>query len=81
MNFNSKYINLIRLLRNERRSLDELIYLQNTALRKLVRYAYKTVPFYKKLYDDHGLYPDDIQSVEDIIKIPENININIEYNP
>ena len=70
MNFNSKYINLIRLLRNERRSLDELIYLQNTALRKLVRYAYKTVPFYKKLYDDHGLYPDDIQSVEDIIKIP-----------
>ena len=50
--------------------MDELIHLQNNALRKLVTHAYNTVEFYKKLFDGHGLKPDDIQSLEDIKKIP-----------
>ncbi len=66
----SKYLKLITLLRNERRSLDELIHHQNIALRKLVKHSYNTVKFYKNLFDSHGLHPEDIQSVEDIIKIP-----------
>ncbi len=67
---NSKYINIIRLLRNERRSLDELIYHQTSGLKKIVAYAYASVPFYKKLYDDSGFHPNDIQSIDDISKIP-----------
>ena len=67
---NSKYITLIRLLHNERRSLDELIHHQNIALRKLVKHAYSTIKFYKKLFDDRGLHPDDIKSINDITKIP-----------
>lgn len=67
---NSKYITLIRLLHNERRSLDELIHLQNIALQKIIMHAYNTVTFYKKLYYDNGLSPDEIKSVEDISKIP-----------
>jgi phenylacetate-CoA ligase len=67
---NSKYLNIIRLLRNERRSMDELISYQNAALRKLVNHAYSTVTFYKKLYDEHCLHPKEIQSIEDISKIP-----------
>lgn len=70
MNFNSKYINIVRLLRNEQRSLDELIHFQNIALRKLVNHAYNTVKSYRKLYDSRGLHPEDIQSVEDITGIP-----------
>jgi phenylacetate-CoA ligase len=66
----SKYVNLVHLLRNERRSLDELIYHQSIALKNLVNHAYSTVPFYKKLYDVKGLNPQDIQSIEDITKIP-----------
>lgn len=66
----SKYVNLIRLLRNERHSLDELIHMQNTALRKLIKHAYSTVEFYKELFDDNGLVPDEIQSTEDLYKIP-----------
>ena len=49
MIYNSKYLNLIYLLRNEHRSLDELIHYQTAALKKLVRHSYCTVPFYKKL--------------------------------
>ena len=66
----SKYLNLIRLLRNERRSLDELIHNQNIALQKLVRHSYNTVKFYKTLFDSHGLHPEDIKTFEDITKIP-----------
>jgi len=65
----SKYINLIRLLHNEHRSLDELIHHQTAALKNLVSHAYSTVPYYKKLYDDTGLHPNDIRSIEDISKI------------
>ncbi|HSR16804.1 MAG TPA: hypothetical protein VLM39_01835, partial [Ignavibacteriaceae bacterium] len=65
----SKYINILRLLRNERCSLDELIHRQNIALRKLVKHSYYTVKFYKRLFDDCGLCPEDIKSAEDITKI------------
>ena len=67
---NPKYLNILRLLRNERRSLDELIHQQNIALQKLIKHAYDTVKFYRRLFDDCGLYPDDIKCVEDISKIP-----------
>ena len=67
---NSKYINLIRLLHNERRSIDELIHLQNIAFRKLVKHSYDTVIFYRELFDSRGLHPDEFNSIEDISKIP-----------
>jgi phenylacetate-coenzyme A ligase PaaK-like adenylate-forming protein len=66
----SKYINLARLLRNEYRSLDELLHLQSVKLKRLVNHAYSTVSFYKKLFDECGLRPEEIQSIEDITKIP-----------
>jgi phenylacetate-CoA ligase len=67
---NSKYTNLIRLLHNERRSIDELLHYQTIRLKQLVAHAYTTVPFYKKLYSSCGLHPNDVQSVEDISKLP-----------
>ncbi len=66
----SKYISLIRLLRNERRSLDELINYQTISLKKLVGHAYATVPFYKRLFDESSFHPEDIRSIEDISRIP-----------
>ncbi len=67
---NSKYINLIRFLQNEHRSPDELIHLQTVRLKNLVDHAYATVPFYKKLFDDCRLHPEEIISLEDLTKIP-----------
>lgn len=70
MIFGSKYINLLRLLNNEHRSIDELINLQTTKLKKLIKHAYSTVPFYKELFDSNGVHPEDICTIEDISKIP-----------
>ena len=42
---------------------------QDKALRKIVRYAY-TVPLYNKKYKEHGVHPDDIKGVDDIVKLP-----------
>lgn len=39
-------------------------------LRKLVKHAYDTVPFYKNLYDEHGIKPEHIQNFSDFQKLP-----------
>ncbi len=54
----------------EKMPLEELRALQNDRLSALVKRVYQTVPFYKKQFDAIGLQPDDIQTVEDLSKIP-----------
>ena len=66
---NSKYFNLVRFLHNERCSFDELIDRHSAQLRKLVSNAYNTVVFYKRLFDNYCLQPNDIHSIENISKI------------
>ena len=48
----------------------ELYDLQSKKLRLLVEHCYNNVPYYKRVFDDLGLTPDDIQSREDLSKIP-----------
>jgi phenylacetate-CoA ligase len=50
--------------------LDQLRALQNKRLSALVHRLYQDVPFYKKQFDDIGLQPGDIQTVDDLPKIP-----------
>jgi phenylacetate-CoA ligase len=47
-----------------------LLQMQAEKLRKLVRHAYLTVPYYRKLFDDSGITPQDISTPEDLKKIP-----------
>ena len=44
--------------------------MQSSRLSDLVKRVYQTVPFYQKQFDDIGLHPDDIKSIDDIAKIP-----------
>ena len=44
--------------------------LQEMKLRKLVRHAYQHVPFYRQRFDEAGIKPSDIQTIEDLQKIP-----------
>ena len=39
-------------------------------LKKLVTHAYETVPFYRKLYDEHAIRPDDIKNIDDFTRLP-----------
>ena len=49
---------------------DRILGLQNDRLRKLVRHAYDKVPYYRRIFDERGLKPNDIQSYADLAKLP-----------
>ncbi len=44
--------------------------LQNQKLRRLIAHVYQHVPFYRQVMDERGLTPADIQTVEDLPKLP-----------
>lgn len=49
---------------------EKLRELQLERLKKIVKYAYERVPFYRKRFDEKGIKPEDIQKLEDIRYIP-----------
>lgn len=49
---------------------EKMIKLQGGNLRSFVKHAYENTSFYQKLYDEAGVKPEDIQSLEDIVKLP-----------
>lgn len=51
-----------------REQLDEL---HLRRIQRTLKYAYEKVPFYRKLYDDVGVKPEDVRSLEDFqTKVP-----------
>ena len=51
-------------------SRDEMSDLQGKRLHKIVEYVYHNVPFYRNKLQEMDLTPDDIQTIEDIKKLP-----------
>lgn len=51
-------------------SLDRIRDLQFERLRWTLHHAYRNVPAYQQLYDDHGVHPNDFTSLEDITHFP-----------
>ncbi len=54
----------------ETASREELTAIQNEGLVKTVKRVYENVPYYRKKMEDLGLEPGDIQSIEDLHKLP-----------
>jgi phenylacetate-CoA ligase len=54
---------------------------QNKRLRRLVKYAYDNVPFYKLKLKERGLKPSDIATVNDLNKLPIIRKQEIANNP
>ncbi|WP_135825879.1 phenylacetate--CoA ligase PaaK [Halorussus ruber] len=54
----------------ETASRDEIRDLQNERLAETVEYAYENVDFYREALDEAGVSPEDVESVEDITKLP-----------
>ena len=44
--------------------------LQESKLRRLVSHAYEHVPHYRRVFDERGLTPSSIMSLEDLSKLP-----------
>jgi len=51
-------------------SKEQLLDYQNAQLRKLIEHSVATVPYYKNLFNELGLKPNDIDSKGDLIKLP-----------
>lgn len=54
----------------ERWSPEKLVTYQEQMLRRLVRHCYANVPYYRKVFLDAGLTPDDICAISDLTKLP-----------
>ncbi|RME79807.1 MAG: phenylacetate--CoA ligase family protein, partial [Chloroflexi bacterium] len=62
--------NLNQLRRTQWLSRHELEALQLRRVQALVRHAYQNVPFYRQLYREAGIHPDDIQTLDDFTRLP-----------
>lgn len=51
-------------------SREEIVALQNERLLRQVKYVYENVPYYRKLMEEKGIVPADIESVNDLYKLP-----------
>jgi phenylacetate-CoA ligase len=49
---------------------EKIIELQNQRLRQLVEYAYHNVPYYQHIFDERGLKPNDVETSNDLVKLP-----------
>ena len=54
----------------EKMSLKDLKNLQLRKLKSTVEYAYRNSFFYKRLYDEAGVKPSDINTLDDLVKLP-----------
>ncbi len=70
------------LAESERWSWKELVAYQDERLRAIVKHAYDTVPYYRSSFDERRLKPEDIQSRQDLDKLPlltkDDIRANFE---
>lgn len=54
----------------ETASVDELRQHQLDRLRWSLKHAYDNVPLYRRRFDEAGVHPDDLQSLEDLARFP-----------
>ena len=61
-------------------SRDEMSALQGKRLHKIVEYVYHNVPFYRHKLQELDLTPDDIRTIEDIVKLPYTTKKDLRDN-
>lgn len=54
----------------EKGSREQIRYVQDRSLRELVNYCWEHVPFYRTRWGKHGVHPSEIQTIDDIYKLP-----------
>lgn len=54
----------------ERAPREQIRYVQDRALKRLVEYCWEHVPFYRKRWEQAGVHPREIRGIDDINKLP-----------
>lgn len=60
---------------------DRLLEWRDIKLRQLVKHAYETVPYYRRLMDEGGVNPDSIRTGDDLKRLPVLTKQMIRENP
>ena len=64
----------------ETASRDEIAALQLTRLRTTLQRAYASVPHYKRCFDEAGVSPTDLKSLDDLAKFPFTVKDDLRLN-
>src|SRR5438876_7738979 len=68
------------LSESEKWSATEIEAYQNAQLRKLIRHAYETVPYYRDQMKKCGVTPEDVQKRSDLAKLPILTKEDVRHN-
>src|SRR5271157_1047951 len=60
---------------------EEIERLQNRNLRALLKHAYETVPYYRRVFRERHLTPEDIKDSHGLIKLPQLTKEDIQKRP
>lgn len=69
------------LWRNRNVTRDEIVHFRNERVRSLITHAYENVNYYRKLFDDNGVKPEDIKTVNDLSIIPVTNKSDLQLLP
>lgn len=64
------YSNYKKIVANQWKSYPELERDQEKQLRRIIDFSYNYVPYYRKLFKDQRLHPNDIKTIKDLEKLP-----------
>lgn len=64
------YKYLAELEEAEKYSSSELKQYQEEKMKRIINIAYEHIPFYRKVFQERKLVPSDIQTIEDLMKLP-----------
>ncbi len=59
---------------------EQLSKLQTEKLKATAKKVYENVPFYKKAFDEKGIKPDDIKSLDDLKRLPFTVKNDLRDN-
>lgn len=72
---------LVKLLKNQWLTKQELEQLQQRKLQRIIKHAYERVSYYRKLFNSVGIKPEDIRSKEDLRYMPITSRTRIQSLP
>ena len=67
-------------IKNETLPREDLAKLQLKRLQDVCRRVYANVPFYKKRFDEMGVKPEDIRSLDDLRRLPFTVKQDLRNN-
>src|SRR5262245_41194346 len=75
-------LSVLRQAARSRRAMrDEIISTQNARLRRLIAHASANVPYYRNLFERHGVEPGQIRTIADLDRLPVTSRRDLQTAP